>query len=64
MTPEEYRFFSTMKRAERERLDRYYSDPEFRKRFMLRCASGGAMRGHTKPPKVSLPKLSFMKDEK
>lgn len=55
-------FNAIMRRQERERLERF--DGEERKRFMLRCASGGGMQHHSRrKQKVTLPTLSFMKDE-
>ena len=49
-----------MRRQERERLARF--DGEERKRFMLRCASGGGMQHHSRRKiKVSLPKMSWDK---
>lgn len=53
------RYFATMKRAERERLERM-ADVEFKKVWMLKCATGGAMRGNLPRPPVTLPKLKFM----
>lgn len=55
-------FHAIMRRQERERLERF--DGEERKRFMLRCASGGGMQHHSRRKrKVTLPTLAFMKDE-
>lgn len=62
--PSRFRFFETMKRAERERLERFYGDVEEKKRWMLRCASGGGMRHHTtrkKAKAVTLPVMSWDK---
>ncbi len=57
--PDRFRFFATMKRAERERLERFCG--EERKRFILRCGSTG-MRHHSKlKPKVTLTKFSWEK---
>lgn len=36
---------------------------EQRKRFILKCASGGFARGGPSSNKVTLPTLSFMKDK-
>ena len=53
-------FFGRMKRAQRERLERFKG--EERKRFMLRCASGGGMRHASKRKvAVTLPKMSLEK---
>jgi hypothetical protein len=52
-----------MRRQERERLERFHG--EERKRFILRCASGGGMRhvkSRAKRKKITLPSLSFMED--
>lgn len=55
-------FYVIMRRKEKERLDRFHG--EERKRFMLRCASSGGMRHHSKrKQKITLPTLSFMKEE-
>lgn len=51
-------FFGRLKRAQRERLERFKG--EERKRFMLRCASGGGMRHASKRKVVvTLPKMSW-----
>lgn len=39
------------------------STAEERKRFILKCASGGFARGGPSSNKVTLPTLSFMKDK-
>lgn len=52
-------FNAIMRRQERERLARF--EGEERKRFMLRCASGGGMQHHSRrKKKITLPTLSFM----
>lgn len=56
--PDRFRFFATMKRAERERLARFVG--EERIRFMLRCASGGGMQhAGRRSKKISLPSFSW-----
>lgn len=52
-------FFRRLKRAERERLERF-QDEETRKRWLLRCGSGGFGRAKGKQPKITLPKLSCL----
>lgn len=54
-------YFENAKRIEGERLARLESDPEYRKRFMLKCASGGFGRGSTPKAKVTLAKMSWDK---
>lgn len=59
--PSRFEFFRRMKQSEAERLERLETIEE-KKRFVLRCASGGGMRHKsTKNPKVSLPKMSWEK---
>ena len=61
--PSRFAFFERIKRAERERLERMGDDVEERKRWMLKCASGGGMQHHSrkKNVKVSLAKMSWEK---
>ena len=56
MTPEEAAYFRRLKRAERERLERFRNDPEERKRFVLRCQHNG----NRKKPPVTLKKLDCL----
>lgn len=53
------RYFENAKRIEGERLARMETDPEYRKRFMLKCASGGF--GRNAKPKITLAKMSWDK---
>lgn len=63
--PSRFRFFETMKRAQAERMERIYGDVEEKKRWMLRCATGGGMRHHSKRrPKITLPTLSWERGDK
>ena len=56
--PDRFKFFATMRRAERERLSRFVG--EERKRFILRCASGGGMQNaDRRKQKISLPTFSW-----
>ena len=55
------RYFENAKRIEGERLARLENDPEYRKRFILKCASGGFGRGSTPKAKVTLAKMSWDK---
>lgn len=62
--PDRFRFFNEMKRKQQERLDRWKDDAEERKKFILRCASGGGMRhvkSRAKRADISLPKMSWDK---
>jgi hypothetical protein len=61
--PDRFRFFHEMKRREAERMERW-NDVEERKKFILRCASGGGMRhvkSRAKRANVSLVKMSWDK---
>ena len=53
------RYFENAKRIEGERMARLETDPEYRKRFILKCASGGF--GRNAKPKVTLAKMSWDK---
>lgn len=55
------RYFENAKRIEGERMARMETDPEYRKRFMLKCAFGGFGRGSTPKAKVTLAKMSWDK---
>lgn len=55
------RYFENAKRIEGERMARMENDPEYRKRFILKCASGGFGRGSTPKAKVTLAKMSWDK---
>jgi hypothetical protein len=58
-------FFITMKRINKESKDRRASDPEHRKRWMLKSMSGGFGRNQsTRPKTVTLPKVSILEDKK
>lgn len=61
--PSRFEFFARLKRAQKERLERFGNDAEERKRFILRCASGGGMQSKMRREriKVNLPKMSWDK---
>ena len=60
--PDRFKFFATMKRAERERLARFVG--EERVRFMLRCASGGGMQhASRKKREITLPRFSWDREK-
>lgn len=64
--PSRFKFFANMKRAERERLERYHGDVEERKRWILRCASGGGMQNvkrRNAMKKITVAPLSWTKND-
>lgn len=64
MDREKKAFFESIQKQERESKDRRATDPEHHKRWMLKSMSNGFGRNQkSKPNKVSLPTLSFMKDK-
>jgi vacuolar-type H+-ATPase subunit E/Vma4 len=51
------RYFENARRIENERINKLESDPEYKKRFILKCASGGF--GRNGKPKITLAKMSW-----
>jgi hypothetical protein len=54
-------FFESVQRQERESRQRR-EDPEYRKKWMLKSMSGGFGRGSRPKATISLPKMSWEKE--
>jgi hypothetical protein len=60
---EKHAFFTAMERMQGESRDRFKSDHEHRKRWLLKSMSGGFGRNQqTRPKTVTLPKMSWDND--
>jgi len=63
MNREKHAFFTAMERMQGESRERFDTDLEHRKRWLLKSMSGGFGRKKSeKPLKVSLPKMSWEKE--
>lgn len=54
-------YFKNAARIEAERAERLATDPDYKKRFILRCVSGGFGRGGAPKAKITLTKMSWDK---
>lgn len=60
MDREKHAFFVSVQRQEKEVKELRDSDADYRKRWLLKCMSGGFGRHQaSRPKKVTLPKLSW-----
>lgn len=63
MDREKHAFFESVQRQERELKERYAENPELKARAMLKSMSNGFGRNQKSKPKVTLPKMSWEKND-